>query len=447
MEKTQASHGMNTSFVVKPRWLIPVVPEGQVLEQHALVVRDGRIDAILPLAEMSAELKAMEQVELPHHALLPGLINMHTHSMMTLLRGLADDLPLMEWLEEHIWPAETASVGEEYALDGMRLAAAEYIRGGVTCFNDNYFYPNISAQVARDVGLRATVGFPVIKVPTAWASSDEEYFARGLEVHEEWKSHSLVRTAFAPHAPYTVTDESFARIRDLSEQLDIPVHLHLHETAGEVEAGIHETGLRPFERIRRLGLVNERLISVHMTQLTHEEIATLAKTGAHVVHCPESNLKLGSGICPTAELVKAGVNLCIATDGAASNNDLDMWSEMRTASFLAKGSTGNTQVLPAPTMLTLATINGAKALGIDAETGSLEVGKSADLCAVDLSYPETQPSYHVISTIIYAMGRHQVSDTWVAGRRLLNSGQLTTLDLPAIMTKAAEWRERLQEWA
>lgn len=436
-----------SAYVVTPRWLIPVEPHAQVLEEHALVVCDGRIDAIVPVAELSSEQQALERVDLPHHALLPGLINMHCHSMMALLRGLADDLPLMDWLENHIWPAETACVGEEYARDGMRLAAAEYIRGGTICFNDNYFYPDISAEVAREAGMRATVGFPIIKVPTSWATTAEEYFARGLEVHTALKDDPLINTAFCPHAPYTVTDESFNRIRDLSEELDIPVHLHLHETAGEVDAGVHETGVRPFARISQLGLMNERMISVHMTQLTHDEISELAETGAHVVHCPESNLKLGSGICPTSELLAAGVNVCIGTDGAASNNDLDMWGEMRTAAMLAKGATGDPQVLPAATVLRMATLNGAKALGIDAETGSLEVGKSADFCAVDMNHPETQPVHHIISSLIYAVGRHQVSDVWVAGRRLLQQGELTTLDLPQILNRAEAWRERLKEWA
>lgn len=435
------------SFVICPRWLVPVEPLGLVLEEHAVVVEDGRIQAILPCAELSSEQRALERVDLPEHALLPGLINMHTHSAMSLLRGLADDLPLMDWLENHIWPAETASVGVEYARDGVRLAAAEYLRGGVTCFNDNYFFPDVAAEVAQEAGMRVTVGYPVIKVPTAWAKSAEEYFARALEVQQNLSGDPLVRTAFAPHAPYTVTDESFHKIRELSEAWDIPVHLHLHETAGEVDAGVHETGMRPFTRIQRLGLMNSRMISVHMTQLTHAEVAVLAETGAHVVHCPESNMKLGSGICPTAELTAAGVNVCIGTDGAASNNDLDMWGEMRSAAFLAKGSTGNPQALPAAQVLRMATLNGAIALGLGDETGSIEVGKSADFCAVNLNEPETQPVYHVISNLVYATGRHQVSDVWVAGRRLLQQRQLTRLDLPAIIGKAREWGERLRQWA
>lgn len=447
METPNSIHGHDQQLMITPRWLISMQPVGEVLENHAVVVDAGRIVAVLPRQEAESRYSAAVRVDLPRHVLLPGLINMHTHSAMSLLRGLADDVPLMDWLENHIWPAETIHVGPQYARDGVELAAAEMLRGGVTCFNDNYFFPDIAADVARKAGMRATVGFPIIKVPTAWAKTADEYITKGLAVHQSLQGETLLRTAFAPHAPYTVSDDSFRRLRDLSEELNIPIHLHLHETAGEVRQGVAEYGLRPFDRIQKLGLLNPRLIAVHMTQMSEDEVQLSAEHGVNIVHCPESNLKLGSGICPTAELLRHGVNLCVGTDGAASNNDLDMWGEMRTASFLAKGTTGDPQVLDAPTILAMGTIHGARALGLGDETGSIEVGKSADFCAMNLDYPETQPVHNVISTIVYAAGRHQVSDVWVAGKRLLDNGELTTLDLDDIMQRAKAWQPRLKEWA
>ncbi|GAB4185830.1 MAG: TRZ/ATZ family hydrolase [Wenzhouxiangellaceae bacterium] len=434
-------------YALAPRWLVTMAPTGQVLEEHVVVVESGRVAAVLPRAELAGRYSGIDVRELPDHALMPGLINMHTHSAMSLLRGLADDLPLMTWLEDHIWPAETACVGHDYARDGMELAVAEMLRCGVTCFNDNYFFPDIAAAVARKAGIRATLGLPIIKVPTAWAKTADEYFSRGLEVYEELRGDPLLRVAFAPHAPYTVSDESFTRISQLAAEMDVRVHLHLHETDGEVASAVAMSGMRPMARMTQLGLMNERLIAVHMTQLNDAEIDQLVEHGVHVAHCPESNLKLGSGVCPTAELMARGVNVCLGTDGAASNNDLDMWGEMRSAAFLAKGSSRDPQVLPAAEVLAMATINGARALGIADETGSIEVGKSADFCAINLDEPETQPVHHVISTLVYAAARHQVSDVWVAGRQLLAQRRLQTLDEADIKRRAATWSERLKQWA
>jgi 5-methylthioadenosine/S-adenosylhomocysteine deaminase len=349
----------------------------------------------------------------------------------------------MTWLQQHIWPAEAKSVGPEFVRDGVELAIAEMLRGGTTCCNENYFFPDVQAATYLRHGFRAVVGLPFIEFPSAWAKSRDEYFDKNLAVHDEFKGEKLVSTALAPHAPYTVADESFARIRVLSDQLDIPVHLHLHETAQEIEDSRKQYGQRPFARMQALGLVDERLIAVHMTQLTEAEIAACAKAGVSVAHCPESNLKLASGFCPAEKLRGAGVNLAIGTDGCASNNDLDMFGEMRTAALLAKGVANDASAFDAAHALRAATLDGARALGMAERIGSIEAGKQADLAAVRLDALETQPVYNPISQLVYATGRHQVSDVWVAGVRKVENGALRAIDTNALYAKAQAWRARI----
>jgi 5-methylthioadenosine/S-adenosylhomocysteine deaminase len=327
--------------------------------------------------------------------------------------------------------------------DGVELAVAEMLRGGTTCANENYFFPDVIGATYRRMGFRAVVGLPVIEFPTAWAKSQDEYFERAGEVHDSFLGDGLISTAFAPHAPYTVSDESFERIRVLSDQLDIPVHLHTHETAHEVEDEKAKSGLRPFQRLQKLGLVNDRLIAVHMTQLTDGEIVACAAAGVSVVHCPESNLKLASGFCPAEKLRLAGVNVALGTDGCASNNDLDMFGEMRTAALLAKAVAGDAAAFDAAFALRAATLNGARAIGLEAKIGSIEVGKQADFAAVRLDDLETQPMFHVISQLVYAASRHQVSDVWIAGKRKLAARELIGVDTAAILDKTRAWRERI----
>lgn len=430
-------------LLIEPRWLVPIEPHASVLEDHAVAIDGGRIVAVLPVAEAPMRYAPRERVELREHALIPGLVNAHTHNPMTLMRGLADDLPLMRWLQEHIWPVEARVMGPEYVRDGVELAVAEMLRGGTTCCNENYFFPDVQAATYRRLGFRALVGLPVIEFPSAWAKTRDEYFDKGLAVHDEFRDEPLLGTSFAPHAPYTVADASFERIRMLSDQLDVPVHLHLHETAHEVEESRREHGARPFARLQSLGLVNDHLIAVHMTQVTDAEIAACAEAGVSVVHCPESNLKLASGFCPAAKLQRAGVNLAIGTDGCASNNDLDMFGEMRTAALLAKAVANDASALDAANALRAATLEGAKALGWGERIGSIEVGKQADLAAIRLDDLETQPLYDVISQLVYAAGRHQVSDVWIAGARKLRDRALVDLDIADVRTKARRWRERI----
>ncbi|KAF1721223.1 TRZ/ATZ family hydrolase [Pseudoxanthomonas wuyuanensis] len=431
-------------LLIEAGFVIPVQPAGAVLENHAVAVRGGEIVAILPTAEARARFAPAQTVSRPEAALIPGLVNAHTHNPMTLLRGIADDLPLMVWLQQHIWPVEAAVIGPEFVADGMALAIAEMLRGGTTCANENYFFPDVQAAVYKRHGFRARVGLPVIDFPTAWASSSDEYFDKAGEVHDQWRGDALIGTAFVPHAPYTVNDANFERIRMLSDQLDIPVHLHTHETAQEITDSLKQHGQRPLARLDRLGLVNDRLIAIHMTQLTEAEIQLCAERGVSVVHCPESNLKLASGFCPAGALQRAGVNLAIGTDGCASNNDLDMFSEVRTAAQLAKAVANDATALDAASALHAATLGGAKALGFGDRIGSIEVGKQADLACVDLSALETQPLHHVISQLIYATGRHQVTDVWIAGRPRLIQRELVDIDTVALVANARQWHQRIR---
>ena len=434
---------MQADILIHAQWVLPVDPADRVLTDHALAIGEGRILALVPSAQAREEIQARQTLELPGHVLIPGLINAHTHSPMTLMRGLADDLPLMTWLNEHIWPAERRWVDPDFVAAGTRLAALEMLRSGTTCFNDMYFYPEVTAAVVAEAGMRALVGMIVLDFPTNFAEGADDYLRKGLELHERFRGHPLVRTAFAPHSPYAVSDGPLARVQTLADELEVQVHIHLHETHDEVFQSLRDHGERPLARLDRLGLVGPGLIAVHMTQVEDAEMARLAEAGAHVVHCPQSNLKLASGFCPVARLLAAGVKVALGTDGAASNNDLDMLSELRVAALLGKGVAGSASAVPARAALRMATIDAARALGMDAEIGSLEPGKAADLVALDLRDPDTQPVYQPLSQLVYAASRDQVRHVWVAGRQLVRDGVALTLDREAILTQARDWGARI----
>ena len=434
---------MNIDTLIHARWIIPVEPDSRVYDHHSIAIDSGKIVAILPASAAMEQFSALEEHYLDRHALIPGLINAHTHAAMTLFRGLADDLPLMQWLNDHIWPAEQKWIGPEFVSDGSRLAIAEMLRSGTTCFNDMYLYPDHTAEIASSIGIRSVIGLIMVDFPTAWAKDPDEYLIRGERVHDNFRHDPMVRTAFAPHAPYTVSDGPLQRISTLAEELDIPVHMHLHETMNEIRQSIELYGKRPLQRLCDLGLASSRLIAVHMTQLEPYEIETLGQYGIHVVHCPDSNLKLASGFCPVKELIEHGINVALGTDSAASNNDLDMFGEMRVASLLAKGITGDSTCLSAFTTLQMATINGARALGMDDISGSLTVDKAADIVAVDLGTISTQPLYDPISQIVYAGNSQLVSDVWIAGKQLLRNHELTNIDTAQVLRKTQSWKEKI----
>jgi 5-methylthioadenosine/S-adenosylhomocysteine deaminase len=429
--------------VIEARWVIPVEPFGTVLVDHAVAIADGRIRAILPQAQMREACTATKTLRLDTHALIPGLINLHTHAAMSLMRGLADDLPLMDWLSRHIWPAESRHVSAQFVHDGTLLACAEMLRGGVTCFNDMYFFPEMAGRAALQAGMRAALGIILIEFPTAYATDAQDYLRKGLATRDELKNEHLLSFCMAPHAPYTVSDRSFEQVLTLSEQLQIPVHVHLHETLDEISESESRHGMRPLARLEKLGLLGPGMIAVHAVHLTPTEIALMAQLGASMAHCPSSNLKLASGIAPVADMAAAGINIGLGTDGAASNNRLDVFTEMRLAALLAKAASANAATLPAHAVLRMATLNAARALALDAQIGSIEAGKAADLCAVNLSAIELSPCYDPVSHLVYAAGREHVSHVWVHGVEVVGEGRLLNLDEGEILRKTHEWRSRI----
>ena len=433
---------MQVDTLVHARWVIPVEPR-EVLRDYSLAIAGAKVLDIVPTKQAREVFHARETYHLPQHALIPGLINAHTHAAMSLFRGIADDLPLMEWLNEHVWPAEQKWASAEFVRDGALHAVAEMLRGGTTCFNDMYFFPDETAGAASEAGIRACVGLILIDFPSPWATDAQDYFRKGQAVHDRFRDHPLVSIALAPHAPYSVSDEVLVRVRALAEELDLPIHMHVHETDDEVKDAVARTSERPLQRLLRLGLLSPRLLAVHATQLRDEEITTLARYGVHVVHCPESNLKLASGFCPVDALTRRGVGVALGTDGPASNNDLDMFGEMRVAALLGKAVAGDARALDAHTVLAMATLNGARALGLDALIGSLRPGKAADIVAVDLGDIETQALYDPVAQLIYAAGRDKVSHVWVAGRPVVRERALLTLDKTAILERTRLWQERL----
>ena len=432
--------------LIAPRWCIPVEPSDTLLEGHAIIVTEGRIADLLPVESALEAYQPSVVFERPNHVLIPGLVNAHTHAAMTLMRGLADDMPLESWLRDGVWPAEQRWVSAEMVRDGTELAIAEMISAGTTCFSDQYFFPEIVAETAVDLGMRAVIGTPVLDFRTSWAGDVEEYLHKGADlVHDPYAGHPLISSCFVPHSTAALSDDSFTRLRVMADQLDVRVQIHLHETASEIASSVAETGRRPFERLEGLGLINASLLAVHAVHMTDAEIDRIAEAGVNIAHCPRSNLKLASGIAPVASYQAAGVNVAIGTDGAASNNVLDVLAELRLAALLAKASAGDAAAVSANEALRMATLGGAKALGLGHSIGSMESGKWADLACVDLSTLNSQPVYDVASQLVYTAHADQVTDVWVAGRHQVDNGQLAHINTANVLKRSNEWRNRFAE--
>jgi len=434
----------NIDILINAGWLIPVVPRKTVLRDCSIAIHEGKIVALLPSREAQHRFNAAKQYDLPDSLLIPGLINAHGHAAMSLLRGYADDQSLHTWLNESIWPVESRWMSEEFVYDGAELAIAEMLLGGTTCFSDMYFFPDQTARAARSNHIKCQLAFPVLEFPSAWARNADEYIHKGLALRDEFRDDNRISIAFGPHGPYTVDDPALKKITTLAGELDAPIQIHLHESADEITQSIVDHGQRPIERLHQLGLLTPLTQCVHMTQLIDSDIALLVESGSHVIHCPESNLKLGSGFCPIEALQKAGINIALGTDSAASNNDLNMLSEARTAALIAKGVSGNPELLPAHEALELATINSARALGIDGETGSIEVGKAADLVAINLANIASQPLYNALSQLVYTESARHITHTWVDGKLLVEDGQLLNMDQRELVSKAQYWQTKIQ---
>jgi 5-methylthioadenosine/S-adenosylhomocysteine deaminase len=434
-------------LLIDARWIIPIAPADQVLEHCAVAIEQGRIVDLLPQTEAHRKYTARQSITLASHVLMPGLVNLHTHAAMTLMRGLADDLPLMEWLNQHIWPAEAKHVTPEFVYDGTLLACAEMLKGGITCFNDMYFYPEESARAALECGMRAAVGIICIEFPTRYAADAQDYLRKGLAARDRYMSEPLLSFCLAPHAPYTVNDRSLEQIVTYANELDLPIHMHLHETEDEIRESLTRFGVRPVERLQRLGLICSNLIAVHAVHLNNEEIDLLAHHGASVAHCPSSNLKLASGIAPLSRFAERNLNVGLGTDGAASNNRLDLLEEMRLAALLAKATSKRANSVPAQTALHMATLGAARALGLDRRIGSIEIGKLADLCAIDLGGLPLTPVYHPASHVVYTAARNDVSHVWIEGRLKVDQGQLTDIDEERLRANARAWQLRVAEQA
>ncbi|OGA53968.1 MAG: N-ethylammeline chlorohydrolase [Betaproteobacteria bacterium RIFCSPLOWO2_12_FULL_62_58] len=438
------NHPHSVDCVIDARWVIPVEPRRTVLEHHSVAIKDGTIVDLMPSAAVSERYLPQRRIALAEHALIPGLVNLHTHAAMTLMRGLADDQALMDWLQRHIWPVETRLASPEFVHDGTLLACAEMLRGGVTCFNDMYFFPEAAAQAVLGAGMRAALGMIVIEFRSPYANDAADYLSKGLAMRDSYRDEPRLSFCIAPHAPFTVSDATFERVATYAGELDVPVHIHLHETADEIRDSLAAHNLRPIRRLQELGLLGPGLIAVHAVHLEADEIVLLAEHGCHVAHCPSSNLKLASGIAPVAQLHRHGVNVGLGTDGAASNNRLDIFTEMRLAALLAKGSSGDPTVLPAHAALEMATLNAARALGLDQRIGSLSKGKRADIVAVNLAAPELAPCYDPLSHLAYAAGREHVSHVWVDGELLVDNGAFTRIDARELTAKAAHWKEKIR---
>lgn len=433
---------LDADLLIFADWIIPVVPQNTVLENAAVAIKEGKIIAILSQDEASQKVSATKTEKLSNHVLIPGLVNTHGHIPMALFRGIADDIPLKQWLEERIWPLEGRFVSAEFVNQGASLAMAEMISSGTTCFADMYFHPDEVAKVTLSAGIRTQLASPIMDFPTAWAQDPDEYISKATNLHDRYRNSEHVFTAFGPHAPYSVSDGPLEKLRVLAEELDIPIHMHVHETAGEVSDAQSQDGRRPLQRLADLGLISPRLLCVHATQLIDKEIELLSELGASVIHCPESNLKLASGFCEVAKIIDAGVNVALGTDGGASNNDLDMFGEMHTAAIVAKAVAGDASAVPAHKAIELATINGAKAMGLSDKIGSLEPGKYADITAIDLDRLNTLPMNNPISHTVYAVNSAQVSHVWCNGQAVLQAGELKTIDTALIRENAKRWQRK-----
>ncbi len=428
-------HKTPCDTIIDAAWVLPIGPVNEPRSDYSVCIQHERICAIGPTSEIHASFTAPAHHVFGDGIVVPGLINAHTHAAMTLLRGASEDVPLESWLRNYIWPLEKQLVGPDFVTAGVELAIVEMLGHGITTFTDMYFFPEITARIARLANIRTVTAFPIFDTPTAWSRNVDECFELGFRLHDEYAQDPLVSVAFGPHAPYSVDHRTLERIHMYAQELGLNVHTHLHETAAEVAAARAAHGRSWLAVLADIGLVNPTLQAVHMTQLDDAEIELLAAHGAHVVHCPRSNLKLADGICPVNRLEASGVNIAIGTDGAASNNALSVLDDAGTATLLAKMQAQNPTAGNARAALLKATLGGARALGRDHELGTLEPGKLADIAVFSPVSISAQPVYDPFASLLHNGGAWRAHDVWVHGRESVRNGLPVHLDLTAIRNR------------
>ena len=418
--------------------------EGLETIRHGAVAVQGH--AIIDVGKSVDLLRAYPDAKVitgENKVLLPGLINTHSHAAMVFFRGLADDLPLKEWLEKHIWPAEAKWLSPEFVYDATELACLEMLKAGITTYNDMYFFGDSTARATRSLGMRAMLGAGIIDFPTMVASTPDEYLANAERFIGNWKGDDMIFPCLAPHGAHTCGPETLKRSKKLAERLDVKLHMHLSETRWEVEEIISRHGKRPVEYLDSIGFLDEGLIAAHCVHLDDAEIGLLSKRSVSVSHCIESNLKLASGIAPVPEMIRAGIIVSLGTDGAASNNDQNILSEMSTAAKLHKAMANDPTVLDSKTALLMATRWGAEALGLGNKIGSLEKGKAADIISIDLKKPHLSPIYDIYSHIVYSAMASDVDTVIVGGKQIIQNRSHVEVSEDAILKKSAEWQTRI----
>jgi len=434
---------ISADLILEPSWLLPMAPARTVLTGHSVAILGAQIVAIGPTQAIREQFHTTANLRLDGQLLMPGLVNAHGHAAMVLLRGLAEDLPLDSWLRTRIWPLEARWMSSEFVADGVALALIEMLKSGTTCFSDMYFYPEVTASAVRDCGMRAQITFPLIDFANAWSKSAAEGFRKGLALHDAYRDDPLIRIGFGPHSAYALRDDDLIKTLTLADEIDAPIHMHLNETAHEVAAARRDLGRSHIQHLADIGMLVPRLQAVHLTQIDDAELELLIEGGVRAIHCPQSNLKLGSGIADIARMRRRGLVVGLGTDGAAANNSLDLFTEARIAALLAKTVSGNPATLDAFEALELTTLGSARALGLDATIGSIELGKAADLISIDLTHSGALPVHRPESTLLYTASGSHVRNVWIAGRRLICDGQATTLDETDIRARATAWSSRL----
>ncbi len=442
---TESNQLSNVSKILSPSWLVTADSQQPLLANHSVVIDEQVIVDILPTQKVGDHYTAAQTISLAGQVLMPGMINLHSHTPMSLMRGFADDLPLMTWLNDYVWPAEAALLSHEFVHQASILSCAEMLLSGVTTFNDMYFYPLATAAAVKDMGIRANIGLVIIDFPSTYANDADDYLSKGFDAHDSWRGHDRITTSLAPHAPYTVSNQTFEKVVTYAEQLDLSIHTHLHETTVELEESIKQYGVRPLARLLELGVLSPRLIAAHAVHLDDKERELLAQYGCHIAHSPASNAKLGSGAAEITLAQAAGINVGLGTDGVASNNRTDLFAEMRLAAMLAKANTHNAEALNAQQVIEMATINAANALGLGQQIGSIAIGKQADLVAVNVSDLSIAPCYDPISHLVYACGREHVTNTWVAGELRYSDGCFSNIELDELHAIIQRWQPIISE--